>query len=232
MRRLNFDPALFARTYRDPLAVAFLIVDVLPVFAVIALGWDATPLVFLYWLENLVIGLVTLLRILMAGARSSIAGMGGALFMAAFFTVHYGIFCFGHGQFIVALAGMEANDVPGFLGPVGLVSYALTTGAAMPFFVLAILAVNLAGLARETLEPGGSPGEIGDIMGAPYGRIVILHIGLFAGFAAMAALGQPMIGVLALILLRVVWGVFISVRSRLRTENTAMLKVDVSSGTV
>jgi hypothetical protein len=44
-------------------------------------------------------------------------------------------------------------------------------------------------------------------MFAPYGRIIVLHFALFAGAAALIVLGQPMIGVLALILFRAVWGV-------------------------
>ena len=47
----NVDPALLSRTYRDPLAIFGLVVDLLPIFAVLTLGWGAAPLVFLYWLE-------------------------------------------------------------------------------------------------------------------------------------------------------------------------------------
>ena len=55
-------PDLIARTYRDPIAVAVLLVDLLPILAVLVFGWGATPLVALYWLENLVIGMFTVLR--------------------------------------------------------------------------------------------------------------------------------------------------------------------------
>ena len=41
-------------------------------------------------------------------------------------------------------------------------------------------------------------------MFAPYGRIVVLHFGIFAGAGALFLLGQPMVGVLALILFRAV----------------------------
>ena len=50
-----FDPDLFARAYRDPMAWLTLLVDLLPVIAVVFFGWKAVPLVALYWLENLVI---------------------------------------------------------------------------------------------------------------------------------------------------------------------------------
>jgi hypothetical protein len=59
-----FDPELFWRTYRNPVAWLSLAVDLLPVAAVILFGWKAVPLVALYWLENLIIGVFTILRML------------------------------------------------------------------------------------------------------------------------------------------------------------------------
>ncbi|MFN4025803.1 MAG: DUF6498-containing protein, partial [Hyphomonas sp.] len=91
-----FDPAEVARAYRDPLSWVSLSVDLLPVIAVLAFGWGATPLVALYWLENLVIGAVTIVRML-GTALSSLVNIGAALFTAPFFFVHYGMFCFVHG---------------------------------------------------------------------------------------------------------------------------------------
>ena len=44
-----FDPDLFARAYRDPMAWLTLLVDLLPVIAVVFFGWKAVPLVALYW---------------------------------------------------------------------------------------------------------------------------------------------------------------------------------------
>ncbi|WP_290482847.1 DUF6498-containing protein, partial [Hyphomonas sp. UBA3601] len=97
------DPDLIARTYRDPIAVAVLLVDLLPILAVLVFGWGATPLVALYWLENLVIGMFTVLR-MVATLAGNIVNLFTVLFIVPFFTLHYGMFCFGHGVFIQALA--------------------------------------------------------------------------------------------------------------------------------
>ena len=56
MKGRFIDPSEVARAYRDPLSWASLAVDLLPILAVIAFSWGPTPLVALYWLENLVIG--------------------------------------------------------------------------------------------------------------------------------------------------------------------------------
>ena len=115
------DPAEIVRAYRDPLSLASLAVDLLPIVAVIAFGWGATPLVALYWLENLVIGVFTVARMI-GTAFANVGNLLGALFMAPFFTVHYGGFCYGHGVFLSVFAGQD--DFP---SPEGLLRWALGT---------------------------------------------------------------------------------------------------------
>ena len=229
------DPALLSRTYRDPLAIFGLAVDLLPVFAVLVLGWGAAPLVFLYWLENLVIGAMTVVRMLTVGVMNGVATVLGALFMSAFFTVHYGMFCFVHGIFLVALStdmSQATTDGPlnqgGFPGMDTMIGYMLGSAPGMAMILAMILAFNVAvylidGLMRGDLRDS----ELNEEMGAPYGRIIVVHIGIFAGFGAMVVLGEPMLGVLGLILLRVIWGVFLAVRRRLRLDGGE--KVDGAS---
>lgn len=223
--KFSLDPELLSRTYRDPLALFGLIVDLLPVCAVLFLGWGAAPLVFLYWLENLVIGVMTELRMLTVGIFNGIATLIGAIFMCAFFTFHYGMFCFVHGIFLVALSS-GLNDTAagplgdGFPGIDGLITYMLGSAPGMVMILALILAFNLSvylidGVLRGELRDR----DLAEEMGAPYGRIIVVHIGIFAGFGAMMALGEPMLGVLGLILLRVIWGVFLAVRRRLRLED-------------
>ena len=86
-------------------------------------------------------------------------------------------------------------------------------------FVALIAVFNLVVIINDDLFNGqAGTGSINEIMMAPYGRVIVLHVGIFAGAGALIALGQPMIGVLALILMRVAWGVFISVRRRERLD--------------
>ncbi len=216
---MNFtDPTLLARTYRDPIAQAGLIIDLIPIYAVLALGWGAAPLVLLYWLENLVIGAVTLARLLAAGAGKGVLGFGGALFLGAFFTFHYGMFCFVHGQFLAAFAGLEGE---GLLPPPNLIAAAMGAAPAMPAFVSLIAAWQAFVFVYDYLGRGEFLGaDPNREMMGPYGRVIVLHIGIFAGAAAMAALGEPMIGVLSLILLRAVWGVFLATLRRRRLDRT------------
>lgn len=207
-------PSVLTRTYRDPIALANLGVDLLPVVAVLSFGWGAAPLVALYWLENLIIGVFTILRMLAAGTQNGAFGLGGALFLSAFFTVHYGMFCFGHGVFLYTFAGN--TDFP---GPAGLVSWAAGSGAHMGLFLTAIAAVNLAVYLRDFIGRGEfRRTELATQMGAPYGRIVTLHIAIILGAGLTMGLGEPLLGVLLLIVLRVVFGMVLAVGRRLRLE--------------
>jgi hypothetical protein len=205
------DPAYWARALSNPLVVAGLIVDLLPVYAIFAWGWNAVPLVMLYWMENVVAGVITLPRIVVSGARFGILGILGGLFLSAFFVVHYGLFCLVHGTFLVGFATLSnqqsIDDVP-FADLEGLFRYGLQSGLHIDWIVYAIAAFHVIAFLVDFLWKGewkrSSPDKE---MASPYGRIVILHFGIFAGAGALFLIGQPMVGVLALVLFRAVWGI-------------------------
>lgn len=225
-------PHALARTYRDPVSWAILAVDLFPVYAVFQFGWDATALVFLYWLENVIIGGVTLLRMLAASAGSGPLGVSCMLFFGPFFTFHYGMFCFVHGIFLAAFAasaGTGTGDA-GFIDPVGLVVFALATGRYMMLFAGAIIALQLFLFLRDFIGRGQfRDSDVQSEMMKPYGRIVLLHVALFAGFGVMIALGQPMLGVLGLIVLRAIWGVYQSHLRHIQPQRESADKVDEPS---
>lgn len=214
------DPELLLRTYRDPLAMLSLVADLLPIVGVILFGWGAVPLVALYWLENLVIGGFNILRMLATGLVGP-ARMAGALFMSGFFTVHYGMFCFVHGVF---LRSFDANSGSSVMEtPVALVNWALSSGQSLPVFVLAIIAVNGAYYVVDFLGKGQYQREnVGKLLFEPYGRIMTLHIAILLGGGLAVAMGEPLLGVLLLIILRVVFGIGLSVLRRLRLDKDQM----------
>ena len=215
------NPDTLARTYRDPIAWLILAVDLFPILAVLTMGWGATPLVFLYWLENLIIGAVTLARMTATSAKDGPAGLGIMAFLGPFFFVHYGMFCFVHGVFVSVFANLSGgmDDGFGFPTPFSLIDQALTSGANMTLFVITIIALQAFLFIQDFLWRGQyKSSEVQTEMMAPYGRIIVLHIGLFAGAFALVALGEPMLGILALILLRALWGIIMSVHRRTRLD--------------
>ena len=100
-----FRPSFWRVAMRDPLTWLAIAVDLTPVVFVLMFGWGAAPLVLLYWAENIIIGVATFARIILSGLKSwGLVGGAGSLFLAAFFTFHYGLFCYGHGVFVFAFA--------------------------------------------------------------------------------------------------------------------------------
>ena len=218
------DPDLIARTYRDPLAWLVLAVDLLPVFAVLVYGWGATPLVALYWLENLVVGLFTIFRMLATGLANA-GFLLICLFVVPFFTVHYDMFCFVHGIFVPVFAGMASGQ--GDMGepdPFGLVTWALGSGQAMVWFVTAIVGINAVIFLTDFIGKGQyrETNPMAEMF-SPYGRIVTLHVALILGAFIAIGTGQPLVGVLLLILLRVAFGVLMSARRRKKLEEEGTL---------
>lgn len=214
MKAKFFDPGELERAYRDPVSLASLGVDLLPLVAVFLFGWGATPLVALYWLENLVIGVFTLFRMI-GSAAGAIVNLAVALFMGPFFFVHYGAFCFGHGVFLHAFA-TNGGDLP---GPLELIGWALGTAPQMYLFVGAIVGVSVLHYAFDFIGRGEfrrtNPAAE---MFPPYGRIVTLHVAIILGAAVAFSLNEPLAGVLLLILIRVVFGIVMTVMRRRKRE--------------
>ncbi|MGE6698968.1 DUF6498-containing protein [Hyphomonas sp. NPDC076900] len=228
----KYTPSLIARAYADPLSWLNLAVDLLPIWAIFQFGWGATPLVALYWLENLVIGLFAAARMLGAGLTQLSKGMiGGAavFFLVPFFCVHYGAFCWGHGVFIANFSNQEI----GLPSPQGLITWALGTGPHMLWFLGAILAANLAVFLTDFIARGEiTRARLDAEMTAPYGRIVTLHVAIILG--AMFAFGtdEPLMGVLLLILIRVTFGMILAIRRRMKRDRQLAERVDGKAATV
>lgn len=225
-----FDPTYLSRTYRDPIALTILAVDLFPIYAVLTMGWGAAALVWLYWLENVILGGFALARMCASSMKQHPIGLAGMLFIGPFFVFHYGMFCFVHGIFVNVFASMGAGDNPDFLSPWGLIQTGLASAPNMALFICAIIVLQAFLFLRDFIGRGEyRKTTIEKEMTAPYARIVVLHIGIFAGAFALAAMGEPMLGILGLILLRAAWGVFLTMRRRMQLDGILKEKVDGSS---
>lgn len=195
--------------YRLPL-IALVLANLIPLFGVLYLGWDVGAIVVLYWAENLVIGIYTIIKLFIA------AGPGG-LFLTLFFIIHYGGFCGVHGLFVLSLTGFgeaRADIMPeqAWLGPLVFAQLLFNVSrqvlAAAPEALLwAILALLLSHGLSFALNYIGA-GEYRrttsrQIMAAPYKRIVVLHIAIIAGGFLVISLGSPLGLLLALVALKI-----------------------------
>ena len=211
MNRL-FDPGYWGRALTQPVVLLGLFVDLLPIYGVIAWGWTAVPLVLLYWMENIVAGVMTIPRLIVSGGSYGVIGIVAGLALSAFFVFHYGLFCMVHGTFLMGFAafsqGPEAMSSIPMMDITGMFEFSLKSGLHVDWMLYAIIAFQVIVFVWEFLIKGEwkNTNPMAEMF-APYGRIIVLHFALFVGAGALFLLGEPMIGVLGLILFRAIWGV-------------------------
>jgi hypothetical protein len=187
---------------RAPLSVLAAIgFNLVPIIGVLFWGWSAFALIFLYWLENVVTGGRTLLSILLNGALTK--ALPAALFFALFFTVHYGIFCYGHGVFVVLMFGEGQGSFDLISTARTLLAEERGLGSGLLSIALFQLVLFVLFIARgDVLRTNAR-----ELMGAPYPRIIMLHVVIIFGGGLVMALGEPIAGVVLLALLKTAFDV-------------------------
>ncbi|MET0546980.1 MAG: DUF6498-containing protein [Caulobacterales bacterium] len=199
---------VFQDLIRYPSLVGTIAVNFLPTWGVVFWGWGVSALVLLYWLENVVLGGVTVVRMAATGFASA-GNAIGLLFVVPFFLFHYGLFCFVHGIFVMAFfaGGQQTSALVD--SPVSLFHTAVSIAFGMPIILTITGAWRLLLVATQFIWRGEYLKSNPMIeMGRPYGRIVTLHFAIFAGAFAMMALGQPAWGMFALIALKTAFDFF------------------------
>lgn len=200
---------------------ALVVVNLIPLAGVFLWDWDVGSLVILYWSENIVIGLYTVVKIL---THNPILGIPAS----AFFVIHYGGFCAVHGLFVLTFT---MDEPPPFL-----------EGDPWPLFLIFVqLLVEVVGNVLTMAPPEWKLGfgalfvshgvsllvnyyrggefrtqTIQSLMSAPYKRIVILHVAILAGGFGVMALGSPVPLLVLLIALKLGLDVWLHRRERQR----------------
>jgi hypothetical protein len=212
--------------------LALVAANLLPLWGVCFLKWDAFYVILLYWSENLAIGSYNILKIAAAKVRYPIERLA-KLFLIPFFIIHYGGFMAVHGFFVLALAGQahQGPSVPS-IGrhpwPCFLVFIQLLINVIrqmfsmvpqqMKFAVLALFASHGVSFVQNYLLKGeyltAKPQQL---MGQPYARVVVLHIALLAGGFLTMALHSPV----PLLFVLVVGKIILDIKLHLREHQKA-----------
>jgi hypothetical protein len=189
--------------------LALVLANLVPVFGVLYLGWDVGAIVVLYWMENLITGGYTLLRMFVTARFSE-------PFHMLFFCVHYGAFCAVHGLAVLELTNFAGDraDIAAqhsWPGPLVLVQMFVNLvrqviDAAPAEFLWACLGLLLShGISFMLLFIGQQEYRhttVRKLMHAPYKRIVVLHVAVIAGGALVTVLGSPTGLLIALVALK------------------------------
>ncbi len=203
-----------------PAQLALVSANLIPLFGVLYLDWDVGSIVVLYWLENLVIGGYTILKMLVTEKL-------GALFNVVFFTVHYGGFCAIHGMLVLELittgAGSpETLPETSWPGPLVLIEmfidlvHRLFTAAPEHFtwVIIAMVLSHGVSFALNFIGQGEYKSTSAQkLMTAPYKRIAVLHIAIIAGAFLIKQLGSPLGLLLALVVFKIILDIKLHTRS-------------------
>jgi hypothetical protein len=189
--------------------VVLVITNLIPLVGVLWWGWDAFVIVFLYWLENGVVGVVTFLRIRKVEQQQNTSG----LTTSGFFVMHYGIFFAVHGIFVMLL--------PAFAG--GTFALPKISPLGVLFAIVALSVSHAANYVfvflrhREYLHT-----QPMREMWRPYPRLFTLHFVIVFGAVLAGILGQPVALVVLLVLFKTAFelGLFLLDR-RLRIASGA-----------
>lgn len=225
----DHDPPTTESEFERNVRIGVLVVsNLVPLAGVFFWGWSTGEVIFLYWIENVIVGLVNVPKMVLCQGKRSIQSntwpptsdepttdLGRAakqkrqqqqpddpdepvsewywllnIPLAAFFTVHYGIFTLVHGVFVGSMfLGGNANFGFYFMLSVG----ALAGHHIFDFFWKFI--------GQGEFRKYGADVQ----MFSPYGRIVVLHVSILFGGFLMMALGNPVFGLVLFIVLKILF---------------------------
>ena len=179
-------------------SAALILANLIPLAGVVFLDWRVLDVLLLYWAENVVIGVINLLRMAVAQGRR--------IFLMPFFAAHYGIFCFGH---YMAVTGLFVDgDIDGVSLPeiwrrelwIGVVAIAVSH--LLSFWL------NFIGHGEYRRTNASA------LMHRPYGRIVTLHVGVISGGLLITVLRDPVWALVVLIAVKIAMDLRLHARER------------------
>jgi hypothetical protein len=174
--------------------VALVVANLVPLLGVLFLDWSVWNILVIYWLENGIVGFINVLK--MTAATGEDAGPGPAFTvngrpatslskpaLVPFFVIHYGIFWFVHGIFVLTL--------PVFLTLGSGTTLELDPGAILLAAIALAISHGLSFLWN--FLRGGEYRRVtaAGLMFAPYRRLIVLHLTIIFGAMAVLFTGAP-----------------------------------------
>lgn len=188
--------------WRSPSVVLLVLANLIPLGGVLFFGWQVFPIMFLFWLENVVIGVFNVLKMLLAAGPGS--PLGVKIFLVPFFAVHYGIFTLVHGVFVSVMFGPNWRSDGGGPFPNAERVQALVTENHLGWALLGLVLSHAFSFVTNYVLNGAYRTAIAPvIMMQPYGRVVVLHLAILGGGFLVMFMGMPVVGLVLLIALKI-----------------------------
>lgn len=189
------------RESSDKLSLGMLIaMNLVPLGGAIFAGWDVSFILLVYWAENVVLGVINIGKLAMAqGGTGKFNPV--CIPLIPFFVVHYGLFCFVHGIFVLVLG--QGGKMGGGFDPFRALPAQFTEALLIPVLGLAVshgVSFWQNYIGKGEYKERTPPAQ----MFAPYGRIVILHVVLLLGGFVVMLFGSPLPLLILLVLIKIV----------------------------
>jgi len=213
--------------------ISLIAANSIPLIGALFFGWDAVLILALFWIENLIIGAFNLLKMLsVMMVKKEIKG----LFISAFFVLHYGAFCSIHGSILWEILGLEKIDASNYFGSESMgVLELFTEGAAVllafidkfePQIWLGIAALTISHfvsfIENFILKGKILDLKVNDLMAKPYAQIIVLHVGLIFGAAAVEKFGSAIWLLLVILGFKIVVDLGLHVRRNKDDETSSV----------
>ena len=192
---------------------ALVAANLVPLAGVAFWGWKVADVVLLYWLENVVIGLMNALRIACADPQHLVssphAGTGlkpgelpiAKLVLIGFFFVHYGAFCAAHGTVLAEI--FAPRGAYGERLGIGALLAEMLRDPALLVSVLFLLGSHLVSFRVNYIgHEEYRHVDIAGLMLQPYRRILVVHLFILFGGFALAATNTPAAGIAVFIAIK------------------------------
>lgn len=189
-----FDNSLTIKSY--PHFIRLIVVNLIPVIGVLFFDWSLFFIFFYFWLENGVIGLFNVFKIVIA---SIVQKQKIGAFLAPFFVVHFGGFMAGHLFFLMFFFTFKDHDpfFEQFNGPsaefwwlVGINLLSIIFGYTISFI--------------EFLRQKVRTVKLELLFFSPYPRILIMHFTIMFGGVILLFFNTPVFALIVLILAKAV----------------------------
>ena len=186
-------------SYRiTPTAVVLIAANLVPLAGVLFFGWSVFATLLLFWVENVIVGVFNILRMLTAAPDNPLAWVS-KVFMIPFFTFHYGMFVIVHGIFVLQLFG--GIHTRGF--PTAAMFWDAVRGAGIAPAAWGLALSHAVSFAFNYIGAGQyRTASLPMLMGRPYGRVAVLHVVIIGGGFLVMALGSPAVALALLVVLK------------------------------
>ena len=200
--------------------VALVLANLVPLVGVLVWRWEVFPLLLLFWLENVLVGLFNVAKMLVASPTQPLS-WAAKLFLIPFFTVHYGMFTLVHGVFVMGLFGGAFRS--GAPPPDAALVCQVVREHKLQWAVAGLALSHAVSFAWNYIARGEyRRAGLADLMRQPYGRVVVLHLTVLGGAALLMALRSPMGGLVLLVLLKIALDLRAHLRERRRFAVSAV----------